>query len=129
MTVTARFAAACAALLSAFATAASFGRLPLESPAVAAGVALMVHGMLLLTIVDSRDRRLRGPAAVVGSLFACFLLIGSLWTAAGLFPGQPGPIAVQVLENTAGPLAVLAVFAADPVAARVVSRRKPRGPR
>ncbi|MFJ9778890.1 hypothetical protein ACIRSS_04865 [Amycolatopsis sp. NPDC101161] len=110
--VTTRLAAGCAAgaaLLSAFATTASFGWLPLESPAVAAGMALTVHGVLLLTIVDSHDRRLRGPAITVGSVLACFLLAGSLWTAAAHFPGQPGLIAVQILENVAGPLAVLAV--------------------
>ncbi|MEV4142832.1 hypothetical protein AB0J40_04135 [Amycolatopsis sp. NPDC049691] len=128
MTVTARFAAACAAVLSAFATAAGFGWLPLESPAVAAGVALTVHGVLLLTIVDSRDRRLRGPAKVVGSLLGCFLLAGSLWTATGRFAGQPGLVAVQVLENTVGPLAVLTVFAAEADAPGAVSRRKRRGP-
>ncbi|SEF37823.1 hypothetical protein SAMN05421837_115174 [Amycolatopsis pretoriensis] len=130
-TLTTRLAAGCAAaaaLLSTFATTASFGWLPLESPAVAAGVALTVHGALLLTIVDSHDRRLRGPATVVGSLLACFLLAGSLWTAAGHFPGQPGLVAVQVLENIAGPLAVLAVFATGTTAPRAissVSRRKP----
>ncbi|MGW5722474.1 hypothetical protein ACWEVP_40320 [Amycolatopsis sp. NPDC003865] len=120
VTATTRLAAGCAAgaaLLSAFATTASFGWLPLDSPAVAAGVALTVHGALLLTIVDSHDRRLRGTAITVGSVLACILLAGSLWTAVAHFPGQPGPMVVQVLENVAGPLAVLAVHSG----AKVVS--------
>ncbi|WP_370961600.1 hypothetical protein [Amycolatopsis sp. cg9] len=110
--VTARLAAgfaAGAALLSAFATTTSFAWLPLDSPAVAAGLALTVHATLFLTIVDSRDRRLRGTAITVGALLACFLLAGSLWSAATHFPGQAGSILVQVVANTAGPLAVLAV--------------------
>jgi len=110
--LTVRFAAGCAAgaaLLSAFATTASFEWLPLESPAVAAGLALTVHATLVLTIVDSRDRRLRGTAGTVGALLACLLLAGSVWSAATHFPGQPGSVVVQVLANTAGPLAVLTV--------------------
>ncbi|MEU0797701.1 hypothetical protein ABZ342_47195 [Amycolatopsis sp. NPDC005961] len=107
-----RLAAGCAAgaaLLSVFATATGFRWLPLESPAVAAVLALTVHGALILTIVDSHDRRLRGTAITVGSALACFLLAGSLWSATLRFPGHPGLVLLQVLENTAGPLAVLAV--------------------
>lgn len=110
--VASRLATGCAAgaaLLSAFATTSSFGWLPLESPAVAAGLALTVHATLLLTIVDSRDRRLRGTAVVVGSLLACALLTGSLWAATAHFAGQAGLVFVQAVENTAGPLAVLTV--------------------
>ena len=61
------------------------------------------------TIVDCRDRRLRGTAIIVGAPLACLLLTGSLWSAATHFPGQPGSVLVQVLANTAGPPAVLTV--------------------
>lgn len=109
--------AAGAAALSALATTTSFAWLPLDSAAVAVVVALILHATLLLTIVDSHDRRLRGAAIAVGTLLAGFLVAGSLWTAVTHFPGQPPAILVCLVENTAGPLTVLAVHNG-----RVVSR-------
>ncbi|GAB3165430.1 hypothetical protein [Amycolatopsis sp. NPDC004378] len=110
--LTHRFAQACAvaaAVLSAVATTVSLTWSPLESVLPAACVALTVHAGLNLTIVDSRDARLRGTAIVVGRALAALLVAGSLWAATRHFPGQPLAILSCVLTTTVGPLAVLAV--------------------
>ncbi len=128
---TARLASGCAAgtaALSAVATAISFTWLPVGSPALGAATGLVVQAVLLLTISDTRDRRLHRTAVVVGVLLGGFLLAGSAWAAATRFPATPAAVLVCVLQNTLGPLAVLSVHIGRPRRS-AVSTRNGRGHR
>ncbi|QKV73480.1 hypothetical protein [Amycolatopsis sp. Hca4] len=108
----ARLAGTCAAataVVSAAATATSFTWLPFDWPALGAVVAVVVHATLALTIADLRDERLRRTAITVAALLAGLLVAGSAWAAAVHLPGHPAAVALAVLQNGVGPLAVLSV--------------------
>ncbi|WP_340684054.1 hypothetical protein LCL61_37115 [Amycolatopsis coloradensis] len=65
---------------------------------------LIVHGMLALTIVDSRHPRRRSSARAVALVFWMYLAAGTVWAASGHHPGHVAIWTVIVAQNSAGPL-------------------------
>ncbi|EMD23403.1 hypothetical protein [Amycolatopsis azurea] len=81
---------------------------PFLRPMAVIVVPVVVHGMLIVTIVDSRHSGRRKSASVIAALFGFYLVAGTVWAVMSHSPGENTMVLMTVLQNTTGPLLLCA---------------------